>query len=165
MRGLHRIGPIVGAFLLGALLFGAGCALRPRAGAERVPADPVAAAMAHYVALLRRVASDSVASMYTADGELLQPGMAALRGRTAIRAFLAPFDGHAVVDTATVAVAPAAIYGAVAYQWGVYHQVARLDGAPPTRFDGRFAAEWHRASDGVWYLRRLLMQPAPPGGN
>lgn len=28
-----------------------------------------------------------------------------------------------------------------------------------------FAAEWHRDGDGQWYLRRLLMQPAPPGGS
>lgn len=165
MRALHASRIV--AMLSAVVTVGASCArvtpavaLPPNADAAAMEA--VAAAMDHYVALLRRVTSDSVAAMYTPDGELLEPGMAPLRGRSAIRAFLAPFDGHAVVDTALVSVEPAAVYGAIAYQWGAYHQVARLNGGPAVVFDGRFAAEWHRAGNGQWLLTRLLMQPAPP---
>lgn len=155
--------PRLGAMCLVSML--AGCAgaggAPPAPTPEPRAADAVRAAMDHYVELTRRVASDSVAAMYTADGELLEPRMAPLRGREAIRRFLAPFDGRTTVDTAAVRTTALDVYGAVAYQWGAYHQVARLDGGPPGTFDGRFAAEWHREADGRWRLARLLMQPAP----
>ncbi|MBX6365217.1 MAG: DUF4440 domain-containing protein [Gemmatimonadetes bacterium] len=132
-----------------------------RAAPEGSAAAEVSAAMGHYVALTRRVDSDSVAAMYTADGELLEPRMAPLRGREAIRRFLAPFDARTVVDTAAFRTTSLDVYGDVAYQWGTYHQVARLDGGPPGTFDGRFAAQWRRDTDGRWRLARLLMQVAP----
>jgi len=76
----------------------------------------VVAAMEHYTALIRVVASDSIAAMYADDGELLEAGMAPLRGPKEIRAFLAQFDGKVVVDSASTvsdAHSPAAAASAV----------------------------------------------------
>jgi ketosteroid isomerase-like protein len=96
--------------------------------------------MEHYTALIRVVASDSIAAMYADDGELLEAGMAPLRGPKEIRAFLAQFDGKVVVDSASTV----------------------SEDQPPGKFSGRYVARWRRTPEGPWKLTRLLMQPAPP---
>jgi uncharacterized protein (TIGR02246 family) len=121
----------------------------------------VVAAMDHYAALVRAVNSDSVAAMFTQDAQLLEPGMAPLRGREAIRAFLAPFDGKVTVDTVENRTDLVEVYGDTAYLWGRYRQVARTGDQPPGEFDGRYVARWRLEADGRWRLARLLMQPAP----
>jgi len=73
------------------------------------PSDPkirqeIVVAMEHYTALIRAVASDSIAAMYTEDGELLEAGLAPLRGPKEIREFLAQFDGKVLVDSASTVV-------------------------------------------------------------
>ena len=117
--------------------------------------------MDHYTTMLKHVASDSVAAMFTVDGEMLQANMAPIHGRAAIRAFLAPFDGHATVDSVSTSTTSLAVYGSAAYQWGTFHQVARMDGGAPGTFNGRYAAQWAKELDGQWRVVRLLMQPAP----
>lgn len=149
--------------LLGALL--AACSAETRRPAGAVPdaaaRDAVQAAQDHYIALIKRVNSDSLASLYTTDGELLEPGMAALNGREAIRAFLAPFDGKTVVDTVYSRTEALEVHGTVGYLWGSYHQVARMPPQPAGTYDGRFVAKWQLEPDGHWRLARLLMQPGP----
>ena len=150
----------VGVALLTAM---AACSTREVAPApER---DAVAAAWEHYVATLKLVNSDSVAAMFTDSAEMFQSGAAPIRGRAAIRGFLAPFDGHAHVDSVTSTTMSISVYGDAAYQWGSYHQVARLDAAPAGSFDGRFVAEWRRGGDGSWKMRRILMQPGTANGD
>ncbi|HEY7027744.1 MAG TPA: nuclear transport factor 2 family protein [Gemmatimonadales bacterium] len=130
------------------------------------PSDPkvrqeVVAAMDHYTALIKLVASDSIAAMYTEDGELLEAGMAPLVGPKAIREFLAQFDGKVVVDSASTASDDVEVFGTTAYQWGSFSQVARVQDQPPAKFGGRYVARWRRTPEGQWKLTRLLMQPAP----
>ena len=145
----------------GAAVLAAACAPpgdAPARDAGRRPA--VEAAMQHYVRLTRLVNSDSVAAMYTPDGEMLQARAAPIRGRDAIRAFLKPFDGHAIVDTATSTTEQVEVFDSTAYLWGSYHQVTRLDG-PPAAYNGRFVTRWRLEPDGNWRIARILMQPAP----
>jgi len=118
--------------------------------------------MEHYTALIRAVASDSIAVMYTEDGQLLEAGMAPLRGPTEIREFLAQFDGKVVVDSASTVSDDVEVFGTTAYQWGSFSQVARVQDQPPAKFGGRYVARWCRTPEGRWKLTRLLMQPAPP---
>jgi len=131
------------------------------------PSDPkirqeVVAAMEHYTALIKVVASDSIAAMYAADGELLEAGMAPLRGPKEIRAFLAQFDGKVVVDSASTVSDDVEVFGDTAYQSGSFSQVAKVQDQPPGKFSGRYVARWRRTPEGPWKLTRLLMQPAPP---
>ena len=123
--------------------------------------DAVAASWDHYLAMLKLVNSDSVASVFTDSAEMYQSGTAPIHGRDAVRAFMAPFDGHAHVDSVTSTSIAINVYGDVAYQWGTYHQVAHLDAGAPGTFNGRFVVEWSRGASGSWRIRRLLMQPAP----
>ena len=75
------------------------CAVRRSSSGEAESRQAVIAAMEHYTALIKAVASDSIAAMYTEDGELLEAGMAPLVGPKEIREFLAQFDGKVVVDS------------------------------------------------------------------
>lgn len=132
-----------------------------RPAAESDTRAAVQAAMDRYIGFLKAVSSDSVASMFTADGEMLQPGMASLRGREAIRGFLAPFDGRTQVDTARTVTEALELHGPTAYLWGSYHQVAHEAGSPPGSFNGRFVAKWQLEPNGEWRIARLFMQPGP----
>jgi ketosteroid isomerase-like protein len=119
----------------------------------------VTAAFDHYIAMLKFVNSDSVAAMYADNAELYQPNMAPLVGRAAIRGFLAPFDGHAHVDSASGTITALDLHGDVAVIWATYHQVARIDTGTANTFDGRFVSQWERSADGRWRIRRFLTQP------
>ena len=77
-----------------ALVFVSACTVGRTSSGDPAASRAVVAAMEHYTALIRAVASDSIAAMYTEDGELLEAGMAPLRGPREIREFLArPISG------------------------------------------------------------------------
>jgi len=145
-----------------ALVFVSACTVGRTSSGDPAASRAVVAAMEHYTALIRAVASDSIAAMYTEDGELLEAGMAPLRGPKEIREFLAQFDGKVVVDSASTVSDDVEVFGTTAYQWGSFSQVARVQDQPPGKFSGRYVARWRRTPEGQWKLTRLLMQPAPP---
>ncbi|HTG84049.1 MAG TPA: DUF4440 domain-containing protein, partial [Gemmatimonadales bacterium] len=144
------------------VLLASACTVGRTSSGDPAASRAVAAAMEHYTALIRAVASDSIAAMYTEDGELLEAGMAPLRGPKEIREFLAQFDGKVVVDSASTVSDDVEVFGTTAYQWGSFSQVARVQDQPPGKFSGRYVARWRRTPEGQWKLTRLLMQPAPP---
>lgn len=137
------------------------CTVERTSSGDATTQKAVITAMEHYTALIKQVASDSIAAMYTEDGELLEAGMAPLVGPKAIREFLAQFDGKVVVDSASTASDEVEVFGSTAYQWGSFSQVARVQNQPPAKFGGRYVARWRRTPEGQWKLTRLLMQPAP----
>jgi uncharacterized protein (TIGR02246 family) len=120
----------------------------------------VEAAMRGYAAALKSGPPEAVAAWFTADGELLLPGMAPVHGREAIRAFLAPM---AAIEVESVEVGTDAVevHGNSADLWGTYHQLAGEKGKPKEMHAGRFAALWHQDAGGAWHLARLMMQPVP----
>ncbi|HSE67909.1 MAG TPA: hypothetical protein VLB12_13060, partial [Gemmatimonadales bacterium] len=120
------------------------CSVRRTTSGDAASEKAVVAAMEHYTALIKQVASDSIAAMYSEDGELLEAGMAPLVGPKAIKEFLAQFDGKVVVDSASTASDDVEVFGATAYQWGSFSQVARVQDQPPAKFGGRYVARWRR---------------------
>jgi len=138
-------------------------------GARRIPCEPPAAlaraevesALVHYDSLVRRVAGDSIAALYTPDGELLGTGQRTIRGRDSIRAFLASFS-NVRVDSARMTSLAVSVLGDEAVQWGTYEQTATIAKRPPVHVTGRFVADWVREPAVGWRLRRMLAQPAPP---
>ena len=128
-------------------------------GAQAAAVD---AALAHYMVLLKSAPPESTAAFYTADGQLLEPGMNPLTGPAAIRAFLEPIARTVVVHEAVATPEATEVYGdSVGYQWGTYHQVAGPKDAPPSTYDGRFVIKWRSTPDG-WRIVRFLVQPNPP---
>ena len=148
--------------ILGSL---AGCAPPQRtvpAPADSPAAGQIEAAMQRYTLFTRTGPPDSSAALFTADGELLEPGMRPLQGPEAIRAFLAPLWQMVTVRKAVTTTDAIEVHGDVAYQWGAYDQVVAVRDQPPADYHGRLVAEWRREPDGHWRIRRLLVQPSPP---
>jgi ketosteroid isomerase-like protein len=95
--------------------------------------------------------ADGFTAMLAGDAVYLHPGAVVMRGREAIRAFLA-----AQAPTATTSLrwtplrAAVSADGHAGYTWGVsVVTVQGADGAPVTRF-GRYISFWRRAADGAW---------------
>lgn len=115
--------------------------------------------MQHWIAMTKLVNADSAASVYTADAIMLQAGAEPITGREAIRAFLKPFDGRAVVDSISGHATQVDRYGDEAYLWGEYFQRTRIPPGEAMPYHGRFVIKWRRERDGVWRIARILMQP------
>ena len=120
----------------------------------------IESAMARYTKFLKTGPVDSTTSLFAADGQLIEPGMATLDGPRAIADFLTPLAAQFSVDTAAMIAGEIEIYGDVAYQWGEYFQKAGPQGQEPKPYRGRYVASWVKQGGG-WKIRRLLMQPAP----
>jgi uncharacterized protein (TIGR02246 family) len=137
----------------------------PRAGAHkrqpRSAAHDVTAAKHRYDEALKGPAG-GVAALFTEDGELLEPGMEALHGRSAILNFLAPFAKLAAVDSVRTDVGEVEVFGDSAVLWGQYHQTVTPQGQPALTLTGRIVAEFRRQAGGAWLLRRVIVQPFPP---
>ena len=123
----------------------------------------VEAATRRYATFLRTGPADSLAALYAADGELLSPGMAAIRGPVAILAFMAPFATLATVESADMTADALTVSGNSAMEWGTYRQTVTPRGQARGEYRGRFVAEWRRESDGRWRIAHLLVQPMPAG--
>jgi uncharacterized protein (TIGR02246 family) len=120
-------------------------------------------AMRDYAATLRAGTPEAVTMAYTADGELLLPGLPALHGRDAIKRFLAPLASATEVESVEMHTDVLELQAKTAIQWGTYRQVAGAKGQPKQTYEGRYAAVWHLEGDGRWRLFRLMMQPVGSG--
>jgi uncharacterized protein (TIGR02246 family) len=138
------------------------CALACQGNARQVAARrlEVESALARYADLVRHEANDSIAALYTPDGELLGTNMRTIRGRDSIRVFLSAF-ANVRVDSARLHSDAISVLGDEAVQWGTYAQTATVPGRGVVHVQGRFVAHWLRQPDGSWRLRRMLTQPTP----
>jgi len=161
LRSLHPV-PWLIAAALG--LAACSCLAAPPPASDAARHD-VEAAMQQYTALLKTGPVDAQVAFFTQDGELLQPGMAPLHGRDAIKAFLAPLVAAFEVQSATSTSDAVEVYGDAAYQWGTYTQHAGERGKPGAEYTGRYVASWRREADGHWRIARFLVQPFPPGAH
>lgn len=159
MKRYGKLGAIVAGLLLPAPVLHAQSACRP------APPDPVArlqvdSALVRYDSLVRRTAGDSIAAMYTPEGEMLGTNMATVSGPAAIGRFLSQFSGFHV-DTQQMRAEALTIADTEATQWGTWRQAVTPPGQGMVHVQGRFVAQWIRGCDGNWRLRRLLTQPTP----
>src|SRR5262245_58416358 len=89
-------------FCLTIIWFSAPQAARAEKPASATERHAVEQAMRDYAKTLRVGTPDEVAACYTADGELLLPGLDPLHGREAIRAFLAPLAAATEVESVDI---------------------------------------------------------------
>ena len=145
------------AVWIGGVVVAAACAsVRSPAVDERARVE---AATQRYAALIRGAPVDSVLTAYTENGELEIPGVGALKGRKAIRDFLAPLAAAVSVSATEMQSDSIAVSGNVARSSGRYRQVAGPKGGPAAEYRGAFHATWAREADGQWRISRLVMQP------
>jgi ketosteroid isomerase-like protein len=105
--------------------------------------------MRRYVDDLKTADLDAFASSFTLDAELLEPGIDAIRGRDAIRAYFA--KAQMAGQSVTMETSSLETYGHNAYQWGTYRDPSG---------SGRYVAAWRQDEDGRWRITRLLLQPS-----
>ena len=148
-----RLGVMVIATLIG------GCAKTERSGGT-VTREDVGAMMERYQVAARTVDPDSMASFYSATAVLFEPGIPPIRGRDAIRAFLASFPG-AKVHVATATADTIELHGGMALYWGEYHERLDFPGQPTSDQRGKFVAQWVRQPAGGWLIERLYRIPLP----
>jgi uncharacterized protein (TIGR02246 family) len=145
------------AVWIGGVVVAAACASVRSPGVDE--RARVEAATQRYAALIRGAPVDSVLTAYTENGELEIPGVGALKGRKAIRDFLAPLAAAVSVSATEMQSDSIAVSGNVAQSSGRYRQVAGPKGGPPAEYRGAFHATWAREADGQWRISRLVMQP------
>lgn len=138
----------------------AGC--HASSGPLAPPPEPLSllgAATQHYADVLKGSSADSVAAVYTLDGQLMLPGMEPLKGRDAIRKFLTPLVDATAVESVQLDVDSVVLNALSAEQDGHYRQRAGPRGGAAQDYKGRFHATWRFEPDGHWRLSRLTMMP------
>lgn len=140
-----------------------GTAREPASPGNTVRAD-VSRAMERYVESVRAANADSMAAHFAPAALLLEPGIAPIRTRDSIRAFLAAFAGLRV-DSASVTPDTIQVLEGSAIYWGAYFERATFPGQPESSQHGMLVADWIQQDDGTWLMQRLLRVPVPdPAG-
>ncbi|MFN0056943.1 MAG: YybH family protein [Planctomycetota bacterium] len=133
------------------------CGDRVAANAGRAE---IVSTLERYQVALRSVSAAAMAAFYTPTAMLLEPGIAPVYSRDAIRAFIASFPGVRV-DIATATPDEIQVFGDTAYLWGSYFERLAFPGQPVSEQHGKFVTEWSRQSDGTWLIARFLRVPVP----
>lgn len=120
----------------------------------------IAAAMERYLVHARAVNADSVASFFTPNGTLFEPGIFPIQTRDSIRAFMASFPGVRV-EVATATPDTIEVFGETALLWGSYFERLAFPGQPLSEQHGKFVIEWRRQPDGAWLIHRYYRVPLP----
>ena len=119
----------------------------------------IAETLQRYQRAAGRLDIDSMASFFTADGVLFEPGIRPIVTRDSIRAFLSLFPGTRVF-AATASADTVDVFGERAYVWGSYFEHLSFPGQPESQQHGRFVSEWRREG-GAWRIAKMYRVPLP----
>ena len=137
-------------FLRATLLLGVIACQQPHSATE------IEAAMKHYDQLIKTVNADSMAMLYTPDGNL---GNIAY-GQDSIRRFLARFKDVKVLSMASTTTS-IEMKGDSSIQKGTYRQVAVLPKQDTVHVKGEYTANWQWEAANGWRIKRMLTKPTP----
>jgi uncharacterized protein (TIGR02246 family) len=111
-------------------------------------------AMQHYDRLVQKMDADSIALLYTADGDL--GGIA--HGRDSIRRFLSSFKNVSLLRV-TSSTDSLAMTGDTAFQSGHYEQTGLMNGKDTFFATGIYQAKWvWIKEEGGWRIRKMTTQ-------
>jgi ketosteroid isomerase-like protein len=132
----------------------------PRLAAAQGPADSatVLAALRHYAVLVQRMASDSIAAQFTADGELLDANRPPIVGPAAIGAFLSSFSAFHVLDDSMIATTTE-VRGDTSVQTGRFWQRVQVPAGDTVVAQGGFVITWLWDPRAGWRIRRMGTAP------
>ena len=156
--------PVTSATGLQQLLWRAGASLLWLACAACVapPAVPaqqqVAARLAGYEEVMRRMNFDQAANFFTVTGQVSHADAPPIAGREAIRAFLKSFAAYKVLAY-HLTVDSTQADGDSATQAGTYTQTVTLPQGNTVQVSGLFETAWQREADGQWRLARMHTMP------
>jgi len=146
--------PLLACALAATVALGACAASTPRSAA----AATVAAAFEHYCNFLRAMDHAGMAAMFTADGEIANPGQEPIRGPAAIDAFLSGFSGYRVLSYTSEGVS-IVVRGDSAELAGIFHQRVRVPQGNVVEVAGHLAVQWSRDGTRGWLIQRAATSP------
>lgn len=94
-----------------------------------------------------------IAGMFTADGELAEPGGLSIKGKDNIEKFLSQFDGIKVQEQKSTTDSIRR-FGDTAFQYGKYYQRATINNTT-AELHGAFRANWIIQPDGKLLLKKM----------
>jgi|SRR5690348_1671352 len=112
-------------------------------------------AMEQYDHLIKEMNADSIALLYTPDGDLGD----IVHGRDSIKSFLASFKGIRVLSQHSIS-GSVKISGDTAVQNGTYYQTAVVNNNDTMRISGEFNAVWYWMTPGEWHIKKMMTIPA-----
>ena len=107
-------------------------------------------AMQQYDHLIQKMDADSIALLFTPDGNL---GDIA-KGQDSIRKFLASFKNVKVISTKSIT-KTIELSGDSSIQKGTYQQVDIIDGKDTVRVKGEFTAKWLWTDQKAWRIKKM----------
>jgi len=116
--------------------------------------------LAQYEETLRRMDASKSSALFVETGEIVHAGCHPIRGREAIRAFLASFTGHLVVSD-SVREKSIAVQGSCTIQWATYEQTLVDPVGRTVHACGEFSARWERQAGGGWLLGKMQSTADP----
>jgi ketosteroid isomerase-like protein len=115
-------------------------------------------AMQHYDALIQKMDADSIASLYTTDGDL--GGIA--YGRDSIRRFLASFKNVRILEVNS-STDSMVMTGDTAFQSGHYKQSGVINEKDTFHVTGSYHAQWVWIKEEKgWRIKQMTTKPDPP---
>lgn len=111
-------------------------------------------AMNQYDRLIKKMDADSIALLYTPDGDL--GGIA--KGRDAIKKFLSTFKEVRVLSQASTTKS-IEIHDNTSIQKGTYRQVVLTQGNDTIKVYGEFVATWLWIPHDGWHISRMITKP------
>ncbi len=118
--------------------------------------ETVQAAMRYYDHLILKTNADSIALLYTPDGEL---GNIAI-GRDSIRNYLNRFRNFKVIYQSTTTDS-ITIKDDTAISNGIYRQKVIVPSGDTVSVKGEYDAKWIWLKDGGWHIRKMETHPIP----
>jgi hypothetical protein len=117
--------------------------------------EEVETAMKQYDHLILKLDADSIALLYTPDGDL---GTMA-HGRDSIRKFLSSFKNIRVLSQASITTL-ITMTGDSAIQKGTYRQTALIAEKDTIKVKGEYIANWLWIPSEGWHIKRMITKPA-----
>jgi hypothetical protein len=110
-----------------------------------------------FAQLSRDMDAAGIAAMYAREGEIVNPGQDAIKGRAAIEAFLRRFAEYKVLEYELTPTSTTSDKNNVT-QKGTLHQRVRTPQGRIVEVSGTFTAEWV-LEDFIWHIKRMTTAP------
>jgi hypothetical protein len=118
-------------------------------------------AMQQYDQLTFKMNGDSLADLYTPDGELGGKSMRTYASRDSIRKFLKSFDPKSITLISNSTHAKSIVFkGDTAIVEGTYEQKAKLAQGDTGTYTGTFNTKWVKSEGKKWLIRKMYTIPS-----
>jgi len=114
-------------------------------------------AMQQYDSYVLHSNAKGIAGMFTADGELTEPGGLSIKGKDSIEKFLSQFDGIKVQEQKSTTDSIRR-FGDTAFEYGKYYQRATINNTT-AEVHGAFQANWIIQPNGKLLLKKMSAWP------